>query len=67
MLNFSNRPCDAESAYNDERIVLGILPWFHAFGITIMTILSLRTTKIVFLPKFEEKLFLNSIQVSLTF
>lgn len=47
----------------EERIVLGLLPWFHAFGLTILTgVVSGALAKIAFLPKFEEALFLSCIE-----
>lgn len=46
-----------------EHIVMGIMPWFHAFGMTVSIIMAVNTSKIVFLPKFEEKHFLSCIEV----
>lgn len=48
---------------NEERVCLGLLPWFHAFGITILTgVISGALARIVLLPKFEEALFLSCIE-----
>jgi 4-coumarate--CoA ligase len=49
---------------DDEEItVLGLVPWFHAFGFTTLVgIISTISAKIVLLPKFEEGLFLGSIE-----
>lgn len=47
----------------EERIILGIIPWFHAFG--FLTMLGVTLTAgacIVSLPKFEEGLFLATIE-----
>lgn len=45
----------------EEKIMLGLIPWFHAFGLT--TLVGAITScmgKIVLLPKFEEGLFLSA-------
>lgn len=52
-----------ERNFLGEHIVMGILPWFHAFGIIVSIIMAVNTSKIVFLPKFEEKHFLRCIEV----
>lgn len=48
---------------SEERTILGLIPWFHAFGLTslIGTIAS-AAGKIVLLPRFEEGLFLTCIE-----
>jgi 4-coumarate--CoA ligase len=52
-----------EQAKSQEISFLGLLPWFHGFGITVMTgVLSGALGKLVILPKFEESLFLNCIE-----
>ncbi|KAL7029929.1 hypothetical protein ACKWTF_006431 [Chironomus riparius] len=57
ILNIGNIPS------TEERVCLGLLPWFHAFGITILTgVISGALTRIVLLPKFEEALFLSCIE-----
>lgn len=48
---------------SDEKVVLGLIPWFHAFGLTTLTgIIASSAAKIVLLPKFEEGLFLSCIE-----
>lgn len=48
---------------NEERVLLGLLPWFHAFGLTILTgVICGALAKLVILPKFEEALFLSCIE-----
>lgn len=48
---------------NEERVCLGLLPWFHGFGITVLTgVVSGALAKIAYLPKFEEALFLSCIE-----
>lgn len=42
--------------------MLGIIPWFHAFGCLTLFCQTLYGMKMVFLPMFEENLFLNTIQ-----
>ncbi|XP_070502519.1 luciferin 4-monooxygenase [Chironomus tepperi] len=57
VINMGNIPS------NEERVCLGLLPWFHAFGITILTgVISGAMARIVLLPKFEEALFLSCIE-----
>lgn len=52
-----------EQGKTEEITCLGLLPFFHAFGITVLTgILGGALGKIVILPKFEESLFLNCIE-----
>lgn len=47
----------------NERVMMGLLPWFHAFGILSMTgVLACAHGTIVLLPKFEEGLFLSCIE-----
>ncbi|KAG5683270.1 hypothetical protein PVAND_012560 [Polypedilum vanderplanki] len=57
VLNMPNIP------KNEEKVCLALLPWFHAFGITVLTgVISGALAKIVLLPKFEEALFLSCIE-----
>ncbi|XP_017471196.1 PREDICTED: 4-coumarate--CoA ligase 1 [Rhagoletis zephyria] len=45
-----------------ETTLLTVIPWFHAFGcLTLITTSVLRAT-LVYLPKFEENLFLGAIE-----
>lgn len=57
----------SEIPASGDQIILGNLPMFHAFGMVLYTIicLSYRTkiAKIVLLPRFIEREFLNCIQV----
>lgn len=53
-----------DDAIDNKPIYLAILPWFHAFGMTFGLILTIRLTKIIFLPKFDELNFLKCIEVS---
>lgn len=47
-----------------ERIILGNLPMFHAFGMCVfLTSILEGSTKIVLIPRFTEQTFLSSIQV----
>lgn len=48
-----------------DAIILGIIPWFHAFGCLTILGICISATNYVFLPKFEENLFLTCIEVSL--
>ncbi len=51
------------STNNSELIALGLLPIFHAYGISIITcIMGFTSGKLILLKKFEEKLFLESIE-----
>lgn len=46
-----------------QLITLNIAPWFHALGfISMILVACSRDARFVFLPKFEEKLFLSSIE-----
>lgn len=57
VLNMGSIPKD------EEKVCLGLLPWFHAFGITVLTgVISGALARIVLLPKFEEALFLSCIE-----
>ena len=48
---------------NENKVILGLIPWFHAFGLTTLTgIITSTVGKIVLLPKFEEGLFLSCIE-----
>lgn len=62
---FIVRPDALEAAAAPEPIMLSILPWFHAFGILSLIAFIMYGRRVVFLPKFEEPSFLNTIQVSL--
>lgn len=42
--------------------VLSVIPWFHAFGCLSLVLTSCMETTMVFLPKFEEKVFLGAIE-----
>ena len=46
-----------------DRIIMGLIPWFHAYGCTTMVAMTCTATAvIVILPKFEEGLFLSCIE-----
>lgn len=46
-----------------DLVILGLLPIFHAYGISILTcMMGFTSGKVVLLKKFEEKLFLESIE-----
>jgi acyl-CoA synthetase (AMP-forming)/AMP-acid ligase II len=46
-----------------DRFILGIIPWFHAFGfLTTFAICVTAEATLVALPKFEEGLFLSCIE-----
>lgn len=52
-----------QEAQDEEKIILGLIPWFHAFGATTLAgVLSSTAARIVLLPKFEEGLFLGCIE-----
>lgn len=53
----------SETAVAPNLILLGIIPWFHAFGCITLISSMLHRNRIVFLPKFEELNFLEAIQV----
>jgi len=51
------------SGLNDDPTGLGLIPWFHAFGLTSLAGVIMSTIgRIVLLPKFEEGLFLGCIE-----
>uniref|UniRef100_A0A1L8DZ07 Luciferin 4-monooxygenase n=1 Tax=Nyssomyia neivai TaxID=330878 RepID=A0A1L8DZ07_9DIPT len=43
-------------------VSLGILPWFHTYGLMTLIGLITKGVKFVCLPRFEEKTFLNALQ-----
>ncbi|XP_055700084.1 uncharacterized protein LOC129799858 [Phlebotomus papatasi] len=45
-----------------DMVILGIIPWFHAFGCLTLCGMSLSGIRTVLLPKFEEFLFLSCIE-----
>lgn len=45
--------------------VLSVIPWFHAFGCLTLIICTCMGTQIIYLPKFEETVFLGAIEVSI--
>ena len=48
---------------NEEKVILGLVPWFHAFGLTTLVgIMASASGRIVLLPKFEEGLFLSCVE-----
>lgn len=50
-------------AISEDKVLLGLLPFFHAFGLTVLTgIIGAGLAKMAILPKFEESLFLNCIE-----
>lgn len=58
-----NTICKLAAADDEEKIVLGLIPWFHAFGLTTMTgVIASTAGRVVLLPKFEEALFLSCIE-----
>ncbi|XP_050085376.1 uncharacterized protein LOC126571137 [Anopheles aquasalis] len=53
---------ELEASFEVPVVVLGVIPWFHAFGcLTLINVLS-NKLKLVSLPKFEEGLFLSCIE-----
>lgn len=53
--------------YGETLRILNIAPWFHALGFLSMFMIACSRDAIyVFLPKFEERAFLGSIEVSLS-
>jgi 4-coumarate--CoA ligase len=45
-----------------EFCMLGLIPWFHAFGFLTLFNILLDAVRVVFIPKFEEGLFLSCIE-----
>lgn len=51
--------------YDQTLIILNVSPWFHSMGFMSMFLIATSRDAIsVFLPKFEEELFLKAIEVS---
>ncbi|XP_062125976.1 uncharacterized protein LOC133838767 [Drosophila sulfurigaster albostrigata] len=46
----------------NEITLLTVIPWFHAFGCLTLITTATRGTRLVYLPKFEENLFLSAIE-----
>lgn len=45
--------------------ILSIIPWFHAYGLITTIGMSICGAKLVTLPRFNENIFLKSIEVTL--
>ncbi|EDV53905.1 4-coumarate--CoA ligase 1 [Drosophila erecta] len=45
-----------------EITLLTVIPWFHAFGCLTLITTACRGARLVYLPKFEENLFLSAIE-----
>ncbi|XP_030369611.1 4-coumarate--CoA ligase 1 [Scaptodrosophila lebanonensis] len=45
-----------------EVTLLTVIPWFHAFGCLTLITTACLGTRLVYLPKFEENLFLSAIE-----
>ena len=46
-----------------EEVILGIVPFFHVYGVTMVMILSvMQAYKMIFLPKFDIETTLKTIQ-----
>eukprot|EP00099_Drosophila_melanogaster_P023452 NP_651221.1 uncharacterized protein Dmel_CG6178 [Drosophila melanogaster] len=46
----------------EEVTLLTVIPWFHAFGCLTLITTACVGARLVYLPKFEEKLFLSAIE-----
>ncbi|EDW14270.1 4-coumarate--CoA ligase 1 [Drosophila mojavensis] len=46
----------------NEITLLTVIPWFHAFGCLTLITTATMGTRLVYLPKFEENLFLSAIE-----
>ncbi|KAH8312644.1 hypothetical protein KR044_011858 [Drosophila immigrans] len=46
----------------NEISLLTVIPWFHAFGCLTLITTATMGTRLVYLPKFEENLFLSAIE-----
>ncbi|KAH8383371.1 hypothetical protein KR009_008251 [Drosophila setifemur] len=46
----------------EEVSLLTVIPWFHAFGCLTLITTACRGARLVYLPKFEEHLFLSAIE-----
>ncbi len=56
-------PADLLPLKAGEDCVLGLLPFFHVYGIVVVLLNTLRMgVKVVTLPQFEPKLFLDTMQ-----
>ncbi|XP_035902710.1 4-coumarate--CoA ligase 1 [Anopheles stephensi] len=51
-----------EASFEVPTVVLSVIPWFHAFGCLTLINVICNKLKLVFLPKFEEGLFLSCIE-----
>lgn len=51
-----------EESFEVPVVVLGVIPWFHAFGCLTLINVICNKLKLVSLPKFEEGLFLGCIE-----
>ena len=50
-------------AFNSDDVLLGLLPFYHSYGLTIIGLAGLKAgTKVVILPKFQPESFLQVIQ-----
>lgn len=60
-VNFNSEPTSIPMG---EITLLTVIPWFHAFGCLTLITTSVLGTTLVYLPKFEENLFLGAIEVN---
>ena len=51
----------------DEINLLTVIPWFHSFGCLTLITTGVMGACLVYLPKFEEHLFLSAIEVGISF
>ncbi|XP_055903336.1 uncharacterized protein LOC129939373 [Eupeodes corollae] len=62
ILNTLDAQFEPEAISFSDIAVLSVIPWFHAFGCITLVLTSCMNTNMVFLPKFEERVFLGAIQ-----
>lgn len=53
---------DSMLSIKNTDVLLGILPFYHGYGLGLLLLAIERCTKVVIMPKFEENLFLSSIE-----
>ena len=60
---FPRRTTDVMGYVSGVDVLLGVLPWYHIYGQTIVALAGLKAgTSIVSLPKFSPELFLSVIK-----
>lgn len=64
--HFSDNYNLIKDTFEDGLTILSIVPWFHAYGLITTIGMTICGAKLVTFPRFNEKIFLKSIEVRRT-